>query len=117
MSSEPAIDPQALQVLRNVTPGDDAFLREIIGLFLADTPKRLVDIEASLARGDARSLTLEAHSVKGSSGHFGAHRLRALSEEIEQRGRTGNLSGISALLPELKAEYARVQAALELLLQ
>jgi HPt (histidine-containing phosphotransfer) domain-containing protein len=116
MSSEPAIDPQALQALRNVTPGDDSFLREIVGLFLADTPKRLVEIEASLARGDAQSLTLEAHSVKGSSGHFGANRLRALSEEIEQLGRAGNLAEVAPLLPELKLEYARVQAALEPLL-
>ena len=117
MPSESAIDLQALQALRDIDPGNDSFLRELIGMFLADTPKQLAAIESGLASGDLATLTRAAHSVKGSSGHFGALALRTLSEKIEHLGAAGKTAEISALLPDYKAEYARVQAALETLLK
>jgi HPt (histidine-containing phosphotransfer) domain-containing protein len=110
-----AIDPQAIEDLRAMNPGDDSFLRELIQIYLEDSPARIAEIEQSLAQGDAIRLTRAAHSLKGSSSNFGASQLRALSERIEQIGRSGVLSDVPARLPELKTEFDRVKAALEAL--
>ena len=85
-------------------------------IYLEDAPKRLADIEQSVAAKDARKLTMAAHSLKGSSSNFGAHQLRALSEQLEQFGRDNRLEGAPACLPPLQEEFARVKAELSALL-
>jgi len=109
------IDPQAIEELRAMNPGDDSFLRELIQIFLEDSPQRIAEIELCLEEGDALRLTRAAHSLKGSSSNFGAAPLRAISEKIERLGRDGKLGEVPADLPELKLEFDRVKAALEAL--
>lgn len=68
MCDPSVIDPQAIENLRALNPGDDdAFLREITGIFLEDTPVRLAELDESLAKGDVAKFTRAAHSIKGSS--------------------------------------------------
>ncbi|MEY2880632.1 MAG: hypothetical protein RLZZ15_3012, partial [Verrucomicrobiota bacterium] len=46
MSDTPIIDPVAIENLRSLNPGDnDEFLREIVAIFLEDTPQRIVELE------------------------------------------------------------------------
>src|SRR5687767_7088973 len=43
------IDPQSIENLRALNPGDDdAFLREIAGIFFEDTPLRIAELDQSL---------------------------------------------------------------------
>ena len=107
------LDPQAIEDLRALNPDDVSFLRELIQIYLDDSPQQIAEIEQSLTKGDAPRLTRAAHSLKGSSANFGASQLRAICEKIEHLGRTAALSEVPAQLPELQAEYARVKAALE----
>ena len=113
---EPAIDPQAIAELRAMNPGDDSFLRELIQIYLEDSPQRIAEIEECLEQGDAVRLTRAAHSLKGSSSNFGATQLRAISEKIEHLGRDSALGEVPATLPELKAEFDKVKTALEALI-
>jgi len=112
----PAIDSQAIEELRALNPGDDSFLRELIQIFLEDSPQRVAEISECLESGDALRLTRAAHSLKGSSSNFGALQLRTVSERIEHLGRDGKLGEVPALLPGLQAEFARVKAELDALL-
>jgi hypothetical protein len=42
----PSIDPDAIANLRELNPGDNGeFLREIIAIYLEDTPKRLAEMK------------------------------------------------------------------------
>jgi HPt (histidine-containing phosphotransfer) domain-containing protein len=109
------IELQAIEDLRAMNPGDDSFLRELIQIYLEDSPQRIAEIEQSLAQGDAVRLTRAAHSLKGSSSNFGATQLRAVSERIERLGHSGVLNEVAAQMPELKTEFDRVKAALEAL--
>lgn len=107
------IDPEAIENLRALNPGDnDEFLREIAGIFLADTPQRIADLDRSLATGDRATFTRAAHSIKGSSANLGANNLRAVAEQLEHESRAQGLSGVAALLLALKSEFARAEAAL-----
>ena len=45
MAQTLVIDPQAIENLRALNPGDkDEFLREIAGIFLEDTPQRITEL-------------------------------------------------------------------------
>jgi histidine phosphotransfer protein HptB len=107
------LDLKALDDLRALNPDDPSFLRELIQIYLDDSPKQIAEIESALAAGDALKLTRAAHSLKGSSANFGAAPLRAVAEKVEHLGRANSLGEVPAQLPELKAEYDRVKAALE----
>jgi HPt (histidine-containing phosphotransfer) domain-containing protein len=91
-------------------------LRDLIQIYLDDSPARIAEIEQSLAKSDAQQLTRAAHSLKGSSANFGAIELRAMCEKIEGLGRQGGLAEVPDYLRALKDEYARVKTALEALL-
>lgn len=117
MTDTSVIDPQAIENLRALNPGDDdEFLREIAGIFLEDTPQRIAELDRSLAAADLATFTRAAHSIKGSSSNLGANLLRAAAEKLETQVRTAGLGDVAALVAEVKTEYARAQSALAALI-
>jgi histidine phosphotransfer protein HptB len=113
MSSPVVIDLEAIENLRALNPGDqDEFLREITGIFLADTPRRIVELEQCLAAGDAAGFSRAAHSIKGSSANLGAVALRAAAEQLERRAHQQGLGEIAPLLASLQVEFARAESEL-----
>ena len=113
MSSPAVIDPQAIENLRALNPGyNDAFVREITGIFLEDTPQRIAELDQCLAAGDTAKFTRAAHSIKGSSANLGALALLAVAQQLEERARKEGLAGVTALLASLKLEFGRAQAEL-----
>jgi HPt (histidine-containing phosphotransfer) domain-containing protein len=117
MSEPIVLDPQAIENLRALNPGDnDEFLREIAGIFLEDTPQRIVELDQSAVAGDTARFTRAAHSIKGSSANLGASSLRAVAEKLEHQARNQGLADVAGLVEQVKAEFARTQVALQSLL-
>jgi histidine phosphotransfer protein HptB len=117
MSESSVIDPQAIENLRALNPGDnDEFLREIAGIFLEDTPQRIAELDQSLAAGDIPKFTRAAHSIKGSSANLGAVGLRAVAEKLEHQSRTEGLGNVTSLLVELRIAYDRAETELNKLI-
>jgi HPt (histidine-containing phosphotransfer) domain-containing protein len=113
MSDPAVIDPQTIENLRSLNPGDnDEFLREIAGIFFEDTPQRLAELDQSLAAGDVTRFTRAAHSIKGSSANLGANLLKIAAEKLEYQSRTAGLSGVEPLVAQLKSEFSRAEVAL-----
>ena len=113
MPEFPVIDPQAIENLRSLNPGDnDEFLREIAGIFLEDTPLRIAELEQSYAAGDVAKFTRAAHSIKGSSANLGAMALRSVAERLEHQARTDGVASGAHYISEIKAEFARAEAEL-----
>jgi HPt (histidine-containing phosphotransfer) domain-containing protein len=109
----PTIDPDAIANLRDLNPGDGGeFLREIINIYLEDTPKRLADLRTCLASGDVTTFTRAAHTVKGSSANVGAQNLKAIAERLEQVSRKDGLGAVGTLIDDCEAEFGRVMAEL-----
>lgn len=114
MSTGPILNPEAIQALRELSPdGDGEFLRELIAIYLTDTPKQIAQIEEALARQDVTLVVRAAHTIKGSSGNFGADDFAHVAKEIEAAGKANNLGAAAALLPEFKRRYEKVVAALK----
>jgi HPt (histidine-containing phosphotransfer) domain-containing protein len=109
----PVLDQEAIDNLRMLDPdGGDTFLREIIGIFLEDAPLRIVEIDQSLAAGDAATFVRAAHTIKGSSANVGAAALRAAAEKLEHHAKKDGLVDVAALIAELKTEFANAKTAL-----
>jgi histidine phosphotransfer protein HptB len=117
MAPTAVIDLQAIANLRALNPGDnDEFLREITGIFLEDTPKRIAELDDSLVAGDVPGFTRAAHSIKGSSSNLGAAALRAAAEKLETQARTKGLVEVAPLVADIKSEYAKAQTVLTALI-
>jgi len=117
MTDTPVLDQTAIDNLRDLGAGDGgAFLREIIEIFLSDTPERIAELKESLGHGDRERFLRNAHSIKGSSSNVGARALRIAAEQIEIQAHEGLSPGLSTPLAELTAEFDRVRAELQRLL-
>lgn len=110
MPDIPVIDMQAVENLRSLNPGDnDEFLRELVGIYLEDTPQRIAELDTSLATGDTPTFIRAAHSIKGSSANLGAAALRAVAEKLESQARADGLGNVTGLVALVKSEFARTQ--------
>lgn len=110
------IDPDAIANLRELNPGDNGeFLREIVGIYIEDTPKRIADLKACLASGDTSAFTRAAHTIKGSSANVGAQALKVVAERLEFLSRKEGLSAVAPLVAECEAEFARAASELRTL--
>jgi signal transduction histidine kinase/CheY-like chemotaxis protein len=92
--------------------GDEKLLKRMIHTFLRDTPKRLGGIAAAIRRKSPETLASLAHALKGSVSIFGAEAARKHANELQELGRSSELSGAPEVLTVLKEEIAKLQANL-----
>ena len=72
MPDIPTIDPQAIDALRDMSPEDgDEFVRELVDIFLQDTPQRLAELEQAINRQDMPAATRAAHGPPRLSAYAG----------------------------------------------
>jgi len=91
---------------------DEDLLRELVGLFLEDSPALLNDLRAGVAGQDAAKVERAAHTLKGSVGNFGAKGTAELALRLEIMGRTRDLGGAPEALTALERELQRISARL-----
>jgi HPt (histidine-containing phosphotransfer) domain-containing protein len=109
----PSIDLEAIANLKELNPGDNGeFLREIVAIYIEDTPKRIADMKACMVSGDVKTFTRAAHTIKGSSANVGAQILKSLGERMELISRSEGLGSVGPLVADCEAEFARVAAEL-----
>lgn len=117
MSSLPVVDPEAIENLRALSPDDgDVFLKEILAIFIEDTPIRISDLHKSLDKNDLETFIRAAHSIKGSSSNVGAMQLRAISESLEHHARKNGLVNAQPHIAQIEAAYLQVHQELKSLL-
>jgi HPt (histidine-containing phosphotransfer) domain-containing protein len=109
---EPPIDVSRLRASL-VDIGNVSVFRELLTVFLQDTPERVATLRRAAGKGDAPAMRHVAHTLKGTCGYIGAHRLVRICRELEARAQGGDLAAAQELVGQLEAEYRRVHAALE----
>ncbi|HEX4960549.1 MAG TPA: ATP-binding protein [Thermoanaerobaculia bacterium] len=106
-------DPLPLQNLRQLEElAGRAVVDDLVERFLSDSQQRLIRLRQAAGTSDSVTLFEVAHSLKGSSGQLGARRLAALSEDLEDLGRTGSCVGAADLLEQLAGELKRIEPVL-----
>jgi signal transduction histidine kinase/CheY-like chemotaxis protein/HPt (histidine-containing phosphotransfer) domain-containing protein len=92
--------------------GEREFLKEVVRLFLADTPARIEDIEEALVRQDAQKIAGAAHTLKGATGCLGGSRASAAALQLETIATKGDLSSAGGAVALLKQDLAELTSAI-----
>jgi PAS domain S-box-containing protein len=93
--------------------GDRELLEELVGVIRQEAPKLLAAVRAAVERGDAPSLKLAAHTLKGSLGNFAAAKAVEAAKRLESMGKQGDLSEARSALATLEREINRFLPALD----
>ena len=111
--SRDPLDPGAHEGRRGFQLGGDPdLLRELIGSFLEDAPRRLEELRGGVSRGDAEAVGRTAQALAGACSGVGATSMVLACEDLEGVARSGDLGRAPGLLARLDAEFVRAEAAL-----
>ncbi|MCF3651953.1 Hpt domain-containing protein [Synoicihabitans lomoniglobus] len=116
MSTDQIIDQEAIENLRALDDGDgeDSFLKEVIEIFVSDTPERINELRTSFAADDQVTFTRAAHSIKGSSSNVGAIILGRLAKDLEADSRE-SIRGLGPRIDALDAAFLEAKRVLQAL--
>jgi two-component system, sensor histidine kinase and response regulator len=107
-SAEPS--PEISRVDRRIllrrVEGDRALLKELVLLFLEDTPKLMRDLRDAIAQGDSQRMVRGAHTLKGAIANFAAADAAELARSLETAVRQGNATSANELFLRLEAELS-----------
>ena len=92
--------------------GDDSLFDEVAGMYVADVPGYLAEIDAALVAGDADRLARAAHTVKGLFATFVAPAGQTAALQLEQAARAGNLAECAPLATAVRARAEALSTAL-----
>ena len=113
-SPQPVLDTSILQTLISLGQrrGRD-LLGQLTQIFLDQGPKSFAHLRTAISEGNTKEVHETAHSLKGSYQSLGMPRLGELSRQLEEQGRTGDLSMSSETLRRLEEtfETTRVELA------
>jgi HPt (histidine-containing phosphotransfer) domain-containing protein len=98
------------------TGGDEDLLREIVGIFVEDSPRMIEELGAAIRTGNQDAARRAAHTLKGSVAVLGAKALAAVARDAESHARAGDLEAAAAAFARVEEEAARLAPVLEELL-
>jgi HPt (histidine-containing phosphotransfer) domain-containing protein len=117
-SRPPVLDELALAGLRQLDPtGANQLMPRVLTTYRTSLARLLGQMSAARQQSDTAALRLATHTLKSSSASIGALRLSVLCGTAEQAARDGRIEDLPALLDQLEAEAADVDAAVLQLLQ
>ncbi len=93
---------------------DNEYLSDIIGIFLANTPGELIQLEQACTASEFDTIQKKAHKLKGSAGLLQAERFHRVLIKMEGTAKAKKADGIEVLVKELYEEYKMMEAPLQL---
>lgn len=105
-----AIDLNVVRDLMDLMGSD---FRDLVQVYLEDTPKNLTALERAAKTNDIDALVAPAHSMKSTSANLGALLLADMAKRIEQGARSGDIGEPLLLVAQLQNEFQRVSTQLK----
>jgi len=102
-----------LEALRNRLGDDEEAVREIVDLFLVETPDLVSRLRSAAVAEEWGVVARLAHTLKGASANFGAVALAALAGEMEQAAKDPNNAGLQTLLSKMDLEFKELKQHVE----
>ncbi len=99
----------ALHELRDRVDGDEELMREVLAIYLEDTPTLLDTLRQALETKQTEAVAKAAHTLKGSSANIAAERLRSQAYQLEQQARAGDLNRAAALFETIQSEFQELE--------
>ena len=91
---------------------DESLAITVVEGFLGDLPQQMASLRSYMEAADAASTERQAHSIKGASAAVGGEALREVAFAMEKAAKAGDLEIVTALLPEMDNQFARLKEAL-----
>jgi signal transduction histidine kinase/DNA-binding response OmpR family regulator len=110
LSAEALMDFGRLEEFREYDDEELTITKEVIALFVDDTPRRLDAIDAAVAAHDGQALAAAAHALKGSAGNVGATALHVAAGTLEVEAKEGWPRGAQAQAQALRALWSATRA-------
>ena len=92
--------------------GDETLLQEVMEIFLDQAPKHLEALRLAVAQGQAETVETTAHTLKGELGYLGIPEISQRASEIEEIGRSKDVSRAAGLLPQFEADITGLFSAI-----
>jgi two-component system, sensor histidine kinase and response regulator len=93
--------------------GDMDLLKELIHLFIEDSPKLLLEIDKALEENNFEKLRKAAHTIKGSVSNFSANNAFSLASNLENIAKEKNADKAHDVNKILKIEINNVIESLK----
>jgi HPt (histidine-containing phosphotransfer) domain-containing protein len=93
--------------------GVEEMLAILLETFVQDCPGRLAALEQAVKEGNPKTIESAAHAFKSGAGTVRATFLADALRELEASGRSGNLTGTTGLVEQIRAECEAVLRELE----
>ena len=93
--------------------GDEELLRDLCHIFLEESPKLLQTLQRATAAGDAEGVMRAAHSLKGEASYLGADGTTHAARQLEEMGKSKDLSRARDMLAVLEREVASLHLELK----
>jgi CheY-like chemotaxis protein len=92
--------------------GDNALIREVLGLFLEECPQQMSAIREAVESSDAVKISRTSHSLKGSLSNFAAAGAFQAAQNLERLGREGMVNKAGEAFQVLKEQMSLLQSAM-----
>jgi PAS domain S-box-containing protein len=107
------LDRQVLDELsRALANGKPDLVASLMNLYLAESPKLMLDLKRAAGAGDAPKMAHVAHSLKSCSANVGAMALSRYCADIEASAKRADTEEACRILAKVEVEHGSVQAAL-----
>jgi len=110
-----ALDPQAVETLKELIGDDPEIIRDMVDAFVEDVPDRLAEMTRGLDDGDAELVRRAAHTLKGNCLTFGALAFADACRELEETAKVGVLDDAGPIAAEIERTWAAARPAIEAL--
>ena len=110
----PDFDLETIAWLHELAEGDASFFCKLKKTFKREANENLALLRQAAGAGDSDLLWRVAHTLRGQSDAIGARAMVTMSARLESLGKSGELSGVAALIEGLENEFHRVQKGLDL---
>jgi HPt (histidine-containing phosphotransfer) domain-containing protein len=115
VTSTPDLATDILKHLRRLEAnGSPGLTARVLEVFLRDTTVRLVSLRDAMARRDAGTLRLVAHTLQGSAAMVGAPSVAGQCGELVVASAAADFSRCEALVAALADNFDAIQRALAL---
>ena len=107
----PYVDEKVMDEFKKYMGDDgDSMEKELITLYLTNTPKAINLIGQDMKTGDIESLKAHVHSLKGSSAQLGVTGIATLCRNIEDAILEGKFVEIEPIFDRLEEIYPQVES-------
>ena len=92
--------------------GDKVLLKEVLEIFLEDTPGLLVYLDTGIKNKDVEAVERAAHTLKGAAANISAKRLQAITHQLLLLARNGKLGDTEGVYDDIIKNYNALEKLL-----